>query len=46
MPQSPQALDCLAGIAARDAALHAWTHVDREHALAQARARCSIHPTD
>src|SRR5262245_36774202 len=31
--------DCLARIAARDGALHAWTHVDREHALAQARAR-------
>jgi len=31
--------DCLARIEARDGALHAWTHVDREHALAQARAR-------
>ena len=31
--------DCLARIAARDGELHAWSHVDREHALAQARAR-------
>ena len=30
---------CLARIAARDSQLHAWTHVDRAHALAQARAR-------
>jgi Asp-tRNA(Asn)/Glu-tRNA(Gln) amidotransferase A subunit family amidase len=30
---------CLARIAARDGELHAWVHVDREHALAQARAR-------
>ena len=30
---------CLARIDARDGELHAWTYVDREHALAQARAR-------
>jgi Asp-tRNA(Asn)/Glu-tRNA(Gln) amidotransferase A subunit family amidase len=30
---------CLARIAARDGDLHAWTYVDGEHALAQARAR-------
>jgi Asp-tRNA(Asn)/Glu-tRNA(Gln) amidotransferase A subunit family amidase len=30
---------CLARIAARDGDLHAWSHVDREQALAQARAR-------
>jgi Asp-tRNA(Asn)/Glu-tRNA(Gln) amidotransferase A subunit family amidase len=32
---------CLARIDARDGELHSWTHVDREHALAQARARDS-----
>jgi Asp-tRNA(Asn)/Glu-tRNA(Gln) amidotransferase A subunit family amidase len=32
---------CLARIDARDADLHAWAHVDREHALAQARWRDS-----
>jgi Asp-tRNA(Asn)/Glu-tRNA(Gln) amidotransferase A subunit family amidase len=31
--------DCLARIEARDGALHAWRFVDRELALAQARAR-------
>ena len=31
--------DCIARIQARDGALHAWTHVDREQALEQARAR-------
>ena len=31
--------DCLARIAARDKDLRAWSHVDREQALAQARAR-------
>ena len=31
--------DCLARIAARDGELHAWCHVDRPQALAQARAR-------
>jgi len=31
--------DCLARIAARDGDLHAWTYIDREQALAQARAR-------
>jgi Asp-tRNA(Asn)/Glu-tRNA(Gln) amidotransferase A subunit family amidase len=30
---------CLARITTRDADLHAWAYVDREHALAQARAR-------
>src|SRR5687767_9896337 len=30
---------CLARIAERDAAVGAWTYVDREQALAQARAR-------
>jgi Asp-tRNA(Asn)/Glu-tRNA(Gln) amidotransferase A subunit family amidase len=30
---------CLARIAVRDGDLHAWSHVDREQALAQARAR-------
>ncbi len=30
---------CLARIDARDGELHSWIHVDREHALAQARAR-------
>jgi amidase len=30
---------CLARIAARDADIHAWSHIDRDHALAQARAR-------
>ena len=30
---------CLARIDARDGALHAWIHVDREQALTQARAR-------
>ena len=32
---------CLARIAARDGDLHAWSHIDREHALAQARTRDS-----
>jgi len=32
---------CLARIEARDGDLHAWAHLDREHALAQARARDS-----
>jgi Asp-tRNA(Asn)/Glu-tRNA(Gln) amidotransferase A subunit family amidase len=32
---------CLTRIAARDGELHAWSHVDREQALAQARARDS-----
>jgi amidase len=31
--------NCLARIAARDGDLHAWAYVDREQALAQARAR-------
>src|SRR5919108_5540647 len=30
---------CLARIAERDPTLRAWAHVDRDHALAQARAR-------
>lgn len=31
--------DCLARIDAREPAVHAWCHIDREAALAQARAR-------
>ena len=31
--------DCLARIEARDGDIHAWAHVDRQAALAQARAR-------